>query len=348
MYIKNCTSRLLLFFIFFPILINANTLSVDTNLNKLKSTNLDASSFKFFVGGHLYGSPSPSLYLSSSLLRNINEIKSQKAGFFISMGDIIQHSYSPDAIEFQYDDIRDFVRSIDIPFFNSPGNHDLHSDKDYIDNFSQKYFSFRVGKNLFLIFDSESKECGNDKSMINYFSDKLLNVNSSNTSNIFFISHQPLWASNKHELKNILHYFNLKQRLNKCESFSDNFLKQMNLKSDLNIYYLSGDVGCRNYSLGDVPILKFSNFYHTDNNSSNITYLANGLCENEDDNLLLINVQNDNVQINIFPLGSPTSMAIEDYNVDYWKNFSNPGFFENIKKHIRLMKIALKNLFSSL
>jgi hypothetical protein len=86
----------------------------------------------------------------------IQELVGAKAGFGLVLGDIAANDLS------LYEDYKDLISRIGIPFYHVPGNHDLnfdspddgHSLETFISHFGPPYFSFDYGSAHFVALDN--------------------------------------------------------------------------------------------------------------------------------------------------------------------------------------------------
>ena len=91
---------------------------------------------------------------------------------------------------------------------------------------------------------------------------------------------------------------------------------------------MSGDIGIKDYKLGKFPQESFPLFYYKDQNTK-ITYIANGLAENENDSVIKVNITKDGkVSFSPISLIGKDLGKITQYGIDYWNKF----FYKKVKQ----------------
>jgi hypothetical protein len=125
--------------------------------------------------------------------RFIQSIMKRRPDFIIHLGDMVP---KPNAKEWR--DFFDLSRPITVPFFPVAGNHDLgstHRGRDiYQEQFlfpkGKTYYSFRAGKSLFVILDSEIGKGRISGDQLEWFKEI---VGSSNSPFKWVFLHRPLF-----------------------------------------------------------------------------------------------------------------------------------------------------------
>ena len=314
---------------------------INENKEPLKQ-NSSTSNYSFYVGGHLYGTPGPSMYPAASLLGYVSEMKRSSAKFFIMLGDVIQHMKKNQAdkeIEI-FDHL--INKKLNFPLYNAPGNHDLELGLEkYSKYFGEPYYQFVYGTEKFIFLNTQQDgNCNIGKEQENFLFESLnaAKVND-NLKNVFLLMHQPLWLVDNKEFLDVDSWTNTGTHKTSCSDFSRNTLKnikKLNLQKSL--FLLSGDIGCKNYKLGKIPNESFPLFFEKDY-KNNITYIATGLCETENDNLIKLNIdKTSNVNIEVISLSGKKLNKIENYNQNYWRTYYNNQISE--KERILAKKIA--------
>jgi len=79
--------------------------------------------------------------------------------FVINVGDIIE-GYSDDKAELnaEWDEVDGMLKKLDMPFFRTPGNHDIANDiaqQVWLDRHGATYYNFVYNNVLFIVLDSE-------------------------------------------------------------------------------------------------------------------------------------------------------------------------------------------------
>ena len=113
--------------------------------------------YSFLVAGHVYGTPSASLFPASSLLANIENFNDMNLEFIMLLGDVIQHLGAENGIgELETTLFKKFVADkLNAPIFNSPGNHDYGNPELYKKYFGNSYFHFQNSSEVFIVLDTE-------------------------------------------------------------------------------------------------------------------------------------------------------------------------------------------------
>ncbi|MCB9236118.1 MAG: hypothetical protein H6581_31005 [Bacteroidia bacterium] len=157
--------------------------------------------FFFLAAGHIFGAPGNSAYPSPNLLVRMDELNQSGAAFFMSLGDNYRQMDSLHMGNFK----TSFVQRLQLPLFNSLGNHDLmpHRFNDYWGKdyeaytsvFGPPWYRFRVGESLFLILDTEEEVWKVTDDQLKFFR-KTLDVEcdpAKGIRNLFIFSHKMLW-----------------------------------------------------------------------------------------------------------------------------------------------------------
>jgi len=116
--------------------------------------NLDDHPVRFAIIGDRTGGHTPGVYGEI-----IEEIERLKPDFVISVGDLIEgYIDNEDQILEQWDEYKHLRDPLTMPFYNTPGNHDIwddQSEKIYLEQEGQPYYSFNHGKSIhFTILDN--------------------------------------------------------------------------------------------------------------------------------------------------------------------------------------------------
>ena len=286
--------------------------------HNIKKRNI-SSDYNFLVGGHLYGDPRQSTSPANSLLNNIQNFNHLNPLFFISLGDNFRAANDLNIKNF----IHSFVDRLNFPFLTVAGNHDVTDRKKYNEYFGKTYYDFSVGSEYFIILDTEYNDPENQRKQIKYFNDLITKISQNSfISNVFILTHKLLWADllNKYDI--VFQNSNNTNSYNNQFEFGKDILKSLdNIKNTKNVFWLSGDVGIWR---------SFPIFYEQDN-QENITFVATGLGDTENDMILNIAVQKGKVTIKALALNDSKHLKVENYNLIFWeKLFSNQLKQQNI------------------
>tara|TARA_Y100001980_G_C14554820_1_gene342142 strand:- start:605 stop:1678 length:1074 start_codon:yes stop_codon:yes gene_type:complete len=277
------------------------------------------SEYNFLVGGHLYGDPRKATSPSNSLLNNIHKFNQLSPLFFISLGD----NYRAGSDSLINNFINSFPDKLNFPFLTVMGNHDATDRAKFKEYFGKTYYDFSIGSEHFIILDSEFNDLKNQKQQIKYFDELITKISKDNAiSNVFILTHKLLWADLFNKYSIVFQNSNNTSSYSSQREFGKNIFRSLNLiKNTKNIFWLSGDVGIwRSY-----PI-----FYEKDR-QKNITFIATGLGDTEDDMVLNIFVQKGQVTIKGLLLNNSKYLSIKKYDLIFWENlFSNKFKTQNI------------------
>ena len=111
--------------------------------------------FQFVVIGDRTGGANP----NETFKLAMGQINLLQPEFVINVGDVIE-GYSEDQAELnaEWDEIDKSINSLDMPFFRTPGNHDIANEtaqKVYRERYGASYYSFVYQDTLFMVLDSE-------------------------------------------------------------------------------------------------------------------------------------------------------------------------------------------------
>ena len=295
----------------------------------MDSNNID-DKYNFLVCGHIYGDHNQSVYPSSSFLANIKAMNNTGAKFFVSLGDMLRLSNKKHVNIF-----RDSTSDLDMPIFNSVGNHDVGNRKFYEERFGSTYYDFSYGTETYIFLDSELliKEYQDNRDIANeqikYF--ELLCkelLENSKITNVFIFSHKLIWAVNKPEYQIVYKHSN-GPSYSDIKFFSNDIEPLIiNLAKKKSVFWISGDIGAE-WSL---PI-----FFEKEK-EANITYIAVGIGDTEKDVVLSITIDNSEVDITPISLTNSEVYSIDHYGVKYWDDYFPGTFFSIIQRVIRVIK----------
>ena len=111
--------------------------------------------FQFVVIGDRTGGANP----QETFKLAMGQINLLQPEFVINVGDVIE-GYSEDKAELnaEWDEIDESINSLDMPFFRTPGNHDIANEtaqEVYHERYGASYYSFVYQDTLFMVLDSE-------------------------------------------------------------------------------------------------------------------------------------------------------------------------------------------------
>jgi hypothetical protein len=277
--------------------------------------------YSFIVSGHTYGVPSGSMYPAASLLANIQLLNSLNPDFMMLLGDVIQHQGAENGIgELEIEIFKkSLVDKLEFPLFNSPGNHDLSIRNLYEKHFGKTFFHFQHSSELYIVLDTELGPGLSDTTQLDYILKLVKRAKEDNEiKNIFMFLHGTLWAVNNSPLNTINPWVN-GGPITQSNNFEKTILPELNLLAkEKNVFLFSGDIGLKNYELNKFPQESFPLFFQKHNN---ITFIANGLAENENDAVIKVDLSIDgDVSFNPISLIGNDLGDIVQYDIEYWQN----------------------------
>ena len=285
------------------------------------------SNYSFFVLGHAYGAPGATMFPAGSLLAGVEKLNVENAKFGVLLGDYLQHTSVRSVADRQLAIFRKHVSDkITVPLFAVPGNHDFSNRDWYREKIGADFNIFDYGNSSFFLLNTERKwPCGLGEDQTAKVIKKVRQLEEqSEIENVFFLMHQPLWIVGNPKLEIVSPWVNGGPLDEKCGKFNDDIVKNIqNLASKASVYFVAGDVGCKNYSKGKVPIESFPVFFHKDT-ANNLTYVASGICGNENDNFIRITVNGDDVKFDVESFSNREWPNIETFNISYWEKSFEP------------------------
>lgn len=154
--------------------------------------NVSGDKYRFVIISDLTGGEKPGVF--ESVVEKINQLAPD---FVMCVGDLVDgYTLDPAVMKEQWENFHHHLSKLKSPFFYMPGNHDVANSmlfNEWIRQYGYDYYSFYMGKTLFLIMNCyESPEEGvlSDK-QVNYFKSVLQAHNPADPVCIF--SHPPLW-----------------------------------------------------------------------------------------------------------------------------------------------------------
>jgi len=308
-----------LVYIFISLFLSGGLLPAQTSLNKqsLDST-INPSDFTFIVTGHIYGDGSnQSGYPASTFLGNLDNIKQHNPAFLWFTGDVFMD------IENNYPNYRQSLfAKVDFPLYNAVGNHDLTSNI-YQENIGDTWFSFTIGKNLFITLDTEVDDSQIKGEQFDFFKAMLESATISEIKNVFITTHRPIWAETNPEFEGLFSD-------NTRSVFGDNFVDDIQpllvkYSKKYPIIWFSG-------SMGNVPV---SFFYHE---VDNVTFVQTAIRNKQRDAILKVDIKNNEIGFHTISLTGQELNSLEFYNMSFWKDYRKPV----AKFNFRLVPLYIK------
>ena len=235
---------------------------------------------KFYVVGHSYGNPSgDNLALQPSLLKYF-ENKDLTDASLILTGDLVRN--------YSYENLLIAKNQIELLFENYyivPGNHDVELGNAFYEIFEDDFFSLEINDTLLIGANFNTPNW-----LPTVYHQNLINdlINTTDKKEIYLFSHQVFWYDQFPD-EQIVNSFALLESTTNPRILTD----WLDIK-EKKLTIISGDSG----AWGQKPFCKvdFEN---------NITYIANGIGNMQDDTIIeLIFSKNNNFELNFVRINS--------------------------------------------
>lgn len=157
--------------------------------------NRSENQFQFAIVTDRTGGRRPGVFM-----RGVEKLNLLQPEFVMTVGDLID-GYTRDVVELdrQWNEFTGFIDSLQMPFFYTPGNHDITNavmDSVYRERFGPTYYHFVYKNVLFLCLNSEDQFRGAGRGTISdeqyEYIKKTLEENKGVRWTMLFM-HQPLW-----------------------------------------------------------------------------------------------------------------------------------------------------------
>lgn len=153
--------------------------------------NISGDDYRFVIISDLTGGEKEGVFE-----KVVDKINMLAPDFVMCVGDLIDgYTLDPVVMEKQWKSFHDRIAKLNAPFFYMPGNHDI-ANKMLFDNWISQYgydfYSFNVGKSLFLILNAYESEQGElSEKQVQYVKNELQTHNPKDP--VYLFSHPPLW-----------------------------------------------------------------------------------------------------------------------------------------------------------
>lgn len=272
--------------------------------------------YSFTVLGHPRGAkdrPSP----NAVLREHVGRLTANGARFVVALGDLYFAATEPRIQEF-----RDWVEtSIDVPFFNAVGGHDIGifegdpgpGRPNYEQAFGPFWFDFVLGSELFVFLDLQSWEHTIGGEQRAYF-DRVVKraVHDDSIQNVFVFTHKVFWSYNNPAMPDVFRY---RHPVKVAEDY-DHFEKQIRpplewvAEQGKHVYLMAGDIG------GTTAHLQM--YYHRD---QHLTYVATGMGVPWRDGFVEVSVKNGEVTMKAVSFKTGEAGPIEIFDNTFWREF---------------------------
>ncbi len=158
-----------------------------------KPVEVEGGDYRFVVLADKTGGPETGAFLQA-----VEEVNRLAPDFVVSIGDLIDgYVAAPEAIREQWRRLLSMTERLEAPFFFVGGNHDLSNEpmrREWIARFGTTYYHFNVGRDLFMVLDTEEPGGISDR-QIDYFTQVLRHWKG---RWIYLFMHRPLWYPHDH------------------------------------------------------------------------------------------------------------------------------------------------------
>lgn len=152
----------------------------------------DPENFQFAIVTDRTGGHRPGVFMDG--VRKLNLLQPE---FVVSVGDLIEgYTEDPAELDREWDEFNGFVTQLDMPFFYTPGNHDLSNPvmvQEWLDRYGVLYYHFVYRNVLFLSLDSEDPPSSNISAEQVAYVEKALAENPDVRWTVVLL-HKPLWT----------------------------------------------------------------------------------------------------------------------------------------------------------
>ena len=263
---------------------------------------------KFLVAGHVYGKPGEEeFHPAATLINNVALLRNLNPDFVVFLGDTV---WKPKGDNFDTLDLL-LLEPLQVPIFNAVGNHDVTKRDIYQERYGDTVFAFIFKNQLFFILDTTLQYYDLNPDQLIFVQSTIENqMKASDLSAIHLFMHHLLFLDEEEV------YGKQHLKPNEGDGVSESF--QDFLKSTL--YQVSDSIPIFIYA-GDVGAFKPGNLspLYKQDPGHNITFLASGLGNHQNDSILIVEEDNDNYLV-ITPLSltGNESKPIESYDFEYW------------------------------
>lgn len=273
------------------------------------------SGYSFLAAGHLYGVDMGERFSwpARSFMGNLDRFNASGAHFFMGLGDVFAGSNRPQGV----DHFKRVVNQLEMPFYNTPGNHDLRPSIRYHQNFGPGQWFFRYGPDLMLSLDSERMtthqfdEALNIGGQLKFLEVVRKQVIDDPPRNTFVFMHRLLWAMAYPEMEFLLEHTN--------ESYAGMTVPDSmpmvrhaieKIAGEGQSFWISGDIGVGN----TLPV------FYAPLPGKRVTFLAAGIADSEKDAVLQVSVgMQGTVEVTALPLGESDFPSLDHFGIEVWK-----------------------------
>ena len=259
--------------------------------------------YSFIVAGHAFGdhySNHSGLYPKFYDFLSNNYLRSQSTNFIVFTGDIVRYNDQK-----SWDTVTQQLQQLGLPYFFALGNHDAEGlptiGINLFENlFGNTYYTFNIQSDLFIVLDSQQQPRSISEPQLSFIEETL--VNYPHKKRIFLFFHELLW-NNAPEYQHILSNSRSRYQNIQASNYWTHLHPIFTNHPDRSFYVFAGDVGGKPDAI--------SAFYDT---KDNVTLIASGMGEVEDENFLTVSITQNEVAFHLVPLNP----HIELQNLEYY------------------------------
>lgn len=282
----------------------------EVSLNQMDIPQSGSGDFRFLVVGHLYGTiDGDDNEPDHALVTKIPALKNARLNMLVSLGDMVKHSRDEDFNTLS----EQLLNPLEIPVFNTPGNHDVEDRSLYEFRYGQTFYSFKAGSSRMIFLDTERQPCNFDTAQQKFLSAALLSAQEDEmVKNVFIFMHKTLFfkndalynAQNTAYLPNETICYNEKNFAGIMESEIQPVLAKKP------VYLFAGDVG----AWGNLTP------YYEQHTDLPLTMIMTGLGDQPKDAGIFVTIQGADVHLELYPLTDNPMPALDTFSPTYWDN----------------------------
>jgi Calcineurin-like phosphoesterase len=257
--------------------------------------------YSFLVAGHVYGSHNgDNVGVYPKFLNILPPSIIETDQFLVLNGDIVRHSKKESWQQVERD-----LRPLEMPIYYVMGNHDLskYSKNLFREKYNNTYYGFESGGDQFIILDSQLHRGSIQGEQLAFLQEQLDQNPAS--KNVFIFFHELIWTARNSKYKNVKHNYGSYDKL-----YESNYWLEVHplllQYPEKEFFIVAGDVG------GNPKVIPA--FYEK---LDNVTLLASGMGQIQDENFLRITVRDQDVHFTLIPLNPQNTLSpLEEYGLD--------------------------------
>ncbi len=217
--------------------------------------NIDTGKLQFAIISDVWGGNRPGVFEDA-----IGKLELLQPQFVMSVGDLIDgQTYDSLLVDKQWNEFNQKVRSLSMPFFYVPGNHDIGNawmEKEWKRRFGLAYYYFVYKNVLFLCVNTQDGgSSGIDEEQVGYFKKAI--AENAQARWTFIFMHRPVWF-NKDGKEEGYERIEALLKGHNYTLFSGHFHTYLNVQKNGNKHFVLGSTGGGSDLRGE----KFGEFDH--------------------------------------------------------------------------------------